>query len=258
MGNLPLYSQPGARILKGIPSMAANIPQSLGAEGYGEIEWVTDALVIVTVIFLVIIGVQVVVQAACYVEHRRFVSLIARRIAKASADQNYTSVADPAASAESAPPSPPASPPEDGCRSSDLQELPDEDRMGISFSDLSYWAPNGHQILHRVTGAINPGDNVAVMGPSGSGKTTCLDVLAGRRRTGTQTGNVYINGHDRRKPEAAAYFDSHCGYMLQLAEAFCPALTVRENLAYAALLRLPTKMSFDQKMERIDAVVDVS
>ena len=47
----------------------------------------------------------------------------------------------------------------------------------------------------------------------------------------------------------------HSGYLLQLAEVFHAQLTVRENLAYAAMLRLHPSLSFEQKMARVDAVI---
>lgn len=93
------------------------------------------------------------------------------------------------------------------------------------------------------------------MGPSGCGKTTCLDVLAGRRHTGVQGGKVFVNGRDRAEQSVKNAFDANCGYMLQLAETFESELTVRENLAYAAELRLPASKSFDEKMKRVDEVI---
>lgn len=40
-------------------------------------------------------------------------------------------------------------------------------------------------ILDGVSVFFNPGEMVGIMGPSGCGKTTFLDLLTGRRNTGT-------------------------------------------------------------------------
>ena len=41
------------------------------------------------------------------------------------------------------------------------------------------------KILDGVSVFFNPGEMVGIMGPSGCGKTTFLDLLTGRRKTGT-------------------------------------------------------------------------
>ena len=130
-----------------------------------------------------------------------------------------------------------------------------ENPLGLAFKDLSYWAPGGKQILHSVTGFMNPGELVAIMGPSGAGKTTLLDVLSGRGREGHSSGEVFVNGK-RRTAAVRRQFQCRSGYMLQLARAFSSELTVRENLAYAALLRLPASMSLEGRMGRVDNVID--
>merc|ERR1719305_2015311 len=48
------------------------------------------------------------------------------------------------------------------------------------------------QILHSITGVVNPGEVVAIMGPSGSGKTTFISLLAGRNHLRT-TGEILYN-----------------------------------------------------------------
>lgn len=88
------------------------------------------------------------------------------------------------------------------------------------------------QILNGVSGCALPGQILALMGPSGSGKTTLIDVLAGRGEY--QDGTVTVNGlasgkHLKRK---IAY--------VQQADIFFGHLTVRDQLTYTALLRLPT------------------
>ena len=44
---------------------------------------------------------------------------------------------------------------------------------------------NQFKILDGVSVFFNPGEMVGIMGPSGCGKTTFLDLLTGRRKTGT-------------------------------------------------------------------------
>ena len=95
------------------------------------------------------------------------------------------------------------------------------------------------------------------MGPSGSGKTTMLDLLAGRRdNEGTQAGRILFNGEERSKPGVHAKFKASSGYMLQLAEAFDAELSLRENLVFSALMRLPASMPLAAKLERAEQVLD--
>uniref|UniRef100_H2Z7L9 ABC transporter domain-containing protein n=1 Tax=Ciona savignyi TaxID=51511 RepID=H2Z7L9_CIOSA len=80
-----------------------------------------------------------------------------------------------------------------------------------------------------------PGLN-AIMGPTGSGKTSLLDVLAQRKDpTGLKDGIVLLNGE--RPP---IDFRLMSGYVVQ-DDVVMGTLTVRENLAFSANLRLSTK-----------------
>lgn len=127
--------------------------------------------------------------------------------------------------------------------------------MHLSCVDLTYTAPNGKRILDRVSLSIPPGEVVAVMGPSGSGKTTCLDVLAGRRRgVGTTEGRVFAAHRDLGEHASFEHFRAHSAYMLQLAQTFSPGLSVRENLIYAALLRMGSE-SFEACVARVDQII---
>uniref|UniRef100_H2Z7L7 ABC transporter domain-containing protein n=1 Tax=Ciona savignyi TaxID=51511 RepID=H2Z7L7_CIOSA len=91
------------------------------------------------------------------------------------------------------------------------------------------------EILLGVSGLLPPGLN-AIMGPTGSGKTSLLDVLAQRKDpTGLKDGIVLLNGE--RPP---IDFRLMSGYVVQ-DDVVMGTLTVRENLAFSANLRLSTK-----------------
>ncbi|KAK9964059.1 hypothetical protein ABG768_005264 [Culter alburnus] len=105
-------------------------------------------------------------------------------------------------------------------------------------------------ILKDVSGIMNPGMN-AIMGPTGSGKTSLLDVIAGRKDPkGLKSGQVLVDNtivtSDLRLCSA---------YVVQ-NDILMGTLTVRENLAFSANLRLSRKeySSSDKKM-RVDSVI---
>ncbi|GJV25148.1 putative sulfate-transporting ATPase, partial [Tanacetum coccineum] len=54
------------------------------------------------------------------------------------------------------------------------------------------------QLLYDITGAFRPGVLTALMGVSGARKTTLLDVLAGRKTSGTIEGDIKIGGYPKR------------------------------------------------------------
>ena len=72
------------------------------------------------------------------------------------------------------------------------------------------------------------------MGPSGAGKSSLLDILAGRKRVGTITGTVRING----TAMTPAALRAVSGYVTQDDAALPAMLTVRECIYFHARLRL--------------------
>ncbi|KAG2444072.1 hypothetical protein HYH02_009015 [Chlamydomonas schloesseri] len=106
------------------------------------------------------------------------------------------------------------------------------------------------KILDDVCGYVAPRDMLAIMGPSGCGKSTLLDALAGRlHRSVKQTGEVLLNGYK----SCLTYGLS--AYVTQ-DEVLVGTLSVRETLLYAALLRLPSAMSYAEKVARVNDAIE--
>ncbi|XP_043110801.1 broad substrate specificity ATP-binding cassette transporter ABCG2c isoform X2 [Puntigrus tetrazona] len=105
-------------------------------------------------------------------------------------------------------------------------------------------------ILKDVSGIMNPGMN-AIMGPTGSGKTSLLDVIAGRKDPkGLKSGQVLVDNtivtSDLRLCSA---------YVVQ-NNILMGTLTIKENLAFSANLRLsPKEYSSADKQMRVDSVI---
>ena len=53
------------------------------------------------------------------------------------------------------------------------------------------------ELLAGISGYATPGTLTALMGASGAGKSTLMDVICGRKSSGTITGEILINGHKK-------------------------------------------------------------
>ncbi|KAL7316048.1 FAD-dependent urate hydroxylase [Mucor circinelloides] len=119
----------------------------------------------------------------------------------------------------------------------------------LIFDNINYQV-NDKKILQEASGMVQPGQVMAIMGPSGAGKTTLLDILAKRTKSGTSSGNVYLNGQELD----ASHYKKLIGYVDQ-EEVMIPTLTVYETILYSALLRLPRSMSQAAKKYRVMEVM---
>lgn len=110
-------------------------------------------------------------------------------------------------------------------------------------------------LLKSVSGTFSTGELYAVMGGSGSGKSTLLELLTLRREAGMISGDVLINGQD--VTTCLPWLSECMGFVSQFGSPALPELTVRENLVYAAMLRLDADLSVDAKLRRVDEVISM-
>jgi ABC-type multidrug transport system ATPase subunit len=78
-----------------------------------------------------------------------------------------------------------------------------------------------------------------------------LDVLAGRNRGGTVSGEVYVNGYLRDST-----FGRRIGYVQQ-EDIHVPTATVREALQFSALMRQPRTTPKAEKLEYVETVLRI-
>ena len=90
------------------------------------------------------------------------------------------------------------------------------------------------------------------MGPSGAGKTTFLTTLSGKVPAGTVTGRVLINGHQTNLSD----YRHLVGYVPQ-EDIMLRMLTVKEILAFNASLRLPNNVSWEDRHDVVNAVIEI-
>ncbi|XP_023762130.1 ABC transporter G family member 9 [Lactuca sativa] len=109
--------------------------------------------------------------------------------------------------------------------------------------------PTEKHILKGITGMVLPGEMLAMLGPSGCGKTTLLTALGGRLG-GKLDGTITYNG----KP-FSSIMKRYTGFVTQ-DDILYPHLTVTETLVFIALLRLPKKLTTQEKITHAEAVID--
>ncbi|TGO54860.1 hypothetical protein BCON_0101g00320 [Botryotinia convoluta] len=107
------------------------------------------------------------------------------------------------------------------------------------------------KLLDGVDGWVKPGTLTALMGVSGAGKTTLLDVLASRVTMGVVTGQMLVDGRQRD-----IGFQRKTGYVQQ-QDLHLATSTVREALAFSAVLRQPKATPHAEKIAYVDEVIKV-
>eukprot|EP00004_Rigifila_ramosa_P018357 TRINITY_DN455_c1_g1_i2.p1 TRINITY_DN455_c1_g1~~TRINITY_DN455_c1_g1_i2.p1 ORF type:complete len:1195 (+),score=257.01 TRINITY_DN455_c1_g1_i2:5-3589(+) len=106
-------------------------------------------------------------------------------------------------------------------------------------------------VLQSVSGYARPGMLLTIFGPSGSGRSTLLDILAGRDKPGLIVGTILVND----QPRNFRTFRRMRGYVGE-STPMVATQTLREMVEFSAVLRLPRKMPFSIKQQKVDAVLD--
>jgi ABC-type multidrug transport system ATPase subunit len=88
-------------------------------------------------------------------------------------------------------------------------------------------------------------DNVA-------GKTTLLDVLAGRKNSGTIAGFISVNGF----PKEEHAFRKVMAYVEQF-DSLSPTDTAREAIDFSAALRLPANTPLESRTAWVESIIDM-
>lgn len=120
--------------------------------------------------------------------------------------------------------------------------------VDLVFKNLSVTVKKT-KILHDVSGIAKAGTMLAVMGPSGAGKSTLLNTISGRLPV--TSGSLLLND----QPIDKAMKRRIC-YVLQ-NDLFFTDITLMDTLTYAAMLRLPDKMAYKDKIKRVNEIIDV-
>lgn len=120
------------------------------------------------------------------------------------------------------------------------------DGMSLSLEKIGAFRGN-QQVFMDISLRIAPNEFIGILGPSGSGKSTLIEILAlsGQLSEGTVLFDEQKSIVKERREYARAI-----GYVPQ-DNTLWPTLTVRENLWYAARLRLP-----EASREELDDAVD--
>lgn len=123
----------------------------------------------------------------------------------------------------------------------------------LEVRDISKVVPGvKHPILNHVTLTVNPCELVAVIGGSGAGKTTFVNCINGYEPA--TEGQVLLDGLDIIKNYKR--LKSRIGNVPQSDELY-DYLTVYDFLLFTAKLRLTTDVSSDERINRVNTVLEI-
>lgn len=133
--------------------------------------------------------------------------------------------------------------------------VPENSPIVLSWSNMTVTTKKEPRkiLLDNISGSIT-GGLWAIMGASGGGKTTLLSTLSLRLDTNVidVVGDFRLNGAKYSKHT----LKSMSAYVMQ-DDLLHAELTVYETLSYAANLRLPKGFSKEQRLERVEEVLEL-
>ena len=119
------------------------------------------------------------------------------------------------------------------------------------LQDVTQQLKHGARILDEISLVVEPNEFVALLGPSGSGKSTLMNAMTGRRRA--SSGHITLNGEDFYAN--AAKYRERIGHVPQ-KDIVHFALSVQQELAFSAKLRLPAGTPKDAIYQRVSDVIN--
>lgn len=111
-------------------------------------------------------------------------------------------------------------------------------------------AQSERHILRNVSGAVHPGQMLAIMGATGSGKSSAMNILARRLILSGNlhvSGTVLLNGAPRGRRWKSSY--------LEQTDCLLATLTVEETLQFSARLRMSPKCTPEERQMRVYSVI---
>jgi iron(III) transport system ATP-binding protein len=100
----------------------------------------------------------------------------------------------------------------------------------LAFDGICHAYPNGKEVLHDISLAVEPGKILCLLGPSGSGKSTLLAIASGVERQ--SAGRVLLNNDEIAGPTRFLPPERRSIGMVFQDFALFPHMTLIENVRY--------------------------